>query len=189
MNIKHFLGCLCLLTLTTAAKSQTTGTANPYPVTSDTLSFQGRKLDVTSFFDAFPYNSWSFTLSDDGSKLFFQRVGTGKNSRYQYIEADGKTTPLDGKEAIALDPAKCNVWTPNYNPADGRVYWMGDEDNKERFNIYRGSLTDPSIYERITDVPYVYEYGFNKDKTLLAYVGRMGQNEQRRDELIGLEWT
>lgn len=187
MNIFRYWTCLGLLALTTTAKPQTTDTVNPYPVTSDTLSFQGRQLDVTPFFDAFPFNSWSFTLSDDGSKLFFQRVGTGKNSRYQYIEADGKTSPLDGKEAIALDPAKCNVWTPNYNPADGRVYWMGDEDNKERFNIYRGSLADPSKYERITDVPYVYEYGFNKDKTLLAYVGRMGQNEQRRDELHVLD--
>lgn len=171
------------LALCAPMSAQTASQANPYPETSDILHFQGRDIDVKPIFDGFPFLSWSFRLSDDGSKLFFQRMGTGKDSRYQYIEADGSATPLDGKEAIALDPAKCNVWTPDYSPADGYVYWMGDEDNKERFNIYRGSLTNPADYKRLTDVPYVYEYGFNKDKTLLAYVGRMGQNEQRRDEL------
>ncbi|MDD6518560.1 MAG: prolyl oligopeptidase family serine peptidase [Prevotella sp.] len=158
-----------------------------YPETSNILHFQGRDIDVAPFYDAFPFNSYSFILSHDGSKLFFQRLGTGKNSRYQYIEADGMRSPLEGREAIKLDPTKCNVWTPDYNPSDGCVYWMGDEDNEERFNIYRGALNDPSKFLRLTDVPYVYEYGFNADMSKLAYVGRMGQNEQRRDELHVLD--
>lgn len=114
---------LCALTQTQSVLAQgVPDMGKYYPETSNILQFQGRDIDVTPFYDAFPFNSYSFILSHDGSKLFFQRLETGKSSRYQYIEADGKSTPLDGKEAISLDPAKCNVWTPDFNPSDGCVY-------------------------------------------------------------------
>lgn len=154
-----------------------------FPATSDTLQFQDRKIDVAPFFDAFPYSQ--FRLSDDGSKLFFLK--TGKESRMQWVELDGKKTPYDGQDAINADLSKRNGWNPDYNATDKKVYWLGDEHNEERFNIYRCDLNNPGEPERITDVPYVYEWGFNHDKTKIAYVGRMGQNEKRLDELHVLD--
>ena len=151
--------------------------------TSDVLEFQDRKIDVAPFFDAFPYSQ--FKLSDDGTKLFFLK--TGLDSRMQWIEVDGKTSLLESKEAIKADLSKRNGWHPMFNSNDGRIYWLGDEHNEERFNIYRCNLNNPEEPERITDVPYVYEWGFNKDKTKIAYVGRMGQNEKRLDELHVLD--
>ncbi len=151
--------------------------------TSDVLEFQNRKIDVSPFFDAFPYSQ--FKLSDDGTKLFFLK--SGAESRMQWIEMDGKSTPLDGKDAIDADLSKRNGWNPEFNAGDGRVYWLGDEHNEERFNVYRCDLKNPGKPERITDVPYVYEWGFNADKTKIAYVGRMGQNEKRLDELHVLD--
>ncbi len=150
-----------------------------YPATSDVLEFQGRKIDVAPFFDGFPYSQ--FRLSYDGTKLFFLK--SGNEARMQWIELDGKKSPFDGKDAIDADLSKRNGWNPNYNTGDGKIYWLGDEHNEERFNIYRCDLSNPGKPERITDVPYVYEWGFNQDKTKIAYVGRMGQNELRRDEL------
>lgn len=154
-----------------------------YPATSDVLEFQNRKIDVAPFFDAFPYSQ--FRLSDDGTKLFFLK--SGAEARMQWIELDGKNTPFDGVDAIDADLSKRNGWNPIYNAGDKMVYWLGDEHNEERFNIYRCSLKNPGKPERITDVPYVYEWGFNQDKTKIAYVGRMGQNEKRRDELHVLD--
>ncbi|MGI6233223.1 MAG: S9 family peptidase [Prevotella sp.] len=150
-----------------------------FPATPDTLEFQGRKIDVSPFFNAFPYSQ--FRVSDDGTKLFFLK--SGAESQMQWIELDGKSNILEGKEAIHADLSKRNGWSPEYNAADGRVYWLGDEHNEERFNIYRSNLNHPGQPERITDVPYVYEWGFNHDKSKIAYVGRMGQNEKRLDEL------
>lgn len=154
-----------------------------FPATSDVLEFQNRKIDVSPFFDTFPYSQ--FRLSDDGSKLFFLK--SGAEARMQWIELDGKKTPFDGVDAIDADLSKRNGWNPNYNATDKKVYWLGDEHNEERFNIYRCDLQNPGKPERITDVPYVYEWGFNQDKTKIAYVGRMGQNEKRLDELHVLD--
>ena len=154
-----------------------------YPATSDVLEFQNRKIDVAPFFDGFPFSQ--FRLSDDGSKLFFLK--SGAEARMQWIELDGKQSPFDGKDAIDADLSKRNGWNPAYNASDKKVYWLGDEHNEERFNIYRCDLNNPGKLERITDVPYVYEWGFNQDKTKIAYVGRMGQNENRLDELHVLD--
>lgn len=154
-----------------------------YPATSDVLEFQNRKIDVAPFFDGFPFSL--FRLSDDGSKLFFLK--SGAESRMQWIGLDGKLTPFDGKDAIDADLSKRNGWNPVYNAGDKKVYWLGDEHNEERFNIYRCDLNNPGKPERITDVPYVYEWGFNQDKSKIAYVGRMGQNENRLDELHVLD--
>lgn len=154
-----------------------------YPATSDVLEFQNRKIDVAPFFDGFPFSQ--FRLSDDGTKLFFLK--SGAEARMQWIELDGKQSPFDGKDAIDADLSKRNGWNPTYNAGDKKVYWLGDEHNEERFNIYRCDLNNPGKPERITDVPYVYEWGFNQDKTKIAYVGRMGQNENRLDELHVLD--
>ena len=159
--------------------------AAQYPATSDTLSFQGRSIDVSPFFDAFPYSQ--FTLSDDGQKLFFLK--SGNEAKIQWISLDGKATPFDGVDAINADFSKRNGWHPTYNATDKRMYWLGDEHNEERLNIYRSDLQNPDQPQRITDVPYVYEWGFNHDKTKVAYVGRMGQNEKRLDELHILDLT
>jgi len=120
-----------------------------FPATSDILEFQDRKIDVSPFFDAFPYSQ--FRLSDDGTKLFFLK--SGSESRMQWIELDGKKSPFDGVDAIDADLSKRNGWNPNYNATDKKVYWLGDEHNEERFNIYRCDLLHPGKPERITDVP------------------------------------
>lgn len=173
---KKVLSLLAMALLSVSAMAQ-------FPATSDILEFQDRKIDVSPFFDAFPYSQ--FRLSDDGTKLFFLK--SGSESRMQWIELDGKKTPFDGVDAIDADLSKRNGWNPNYNATDKKVYWLGDEHNEERFNIYRCDLQNPGKPERITDVPYVYEWGFNQDKTKIAYVGRMGQNEKRLDELHVLD--
>lgn len=182
--MKHTFKSLCsqsgmVIAIAALALSFQTTTLRAQEMTSDTLQFQDRDIDLSSLYDAFPYSY--FTLSHDGSKLFFQQ--SGKESRMKWIEVDGKWSPYDGQDAIDADMTKRNVWTPEFNTTDGMVYWFGDEHNEERFNIYRNDLHHPGKAVRITDVPYVYEYGFNKEMTKLAYVGRMGQNEQRRDEL------
>lgn len=140
------------------------------------MEFQGRKVDITPFYDEFPYTQ--FTLSKDGTKLFFRKDGR----LLQWIDLSKGTDLSKAADAIDIDLSRCNCWNTEYNPEDSCVYWIGDENNEEIVNIYRSNLYKP-CRQKLTDVPYIYEWNFNPDHTKIAYVGRMGQNEQRLDEL------
>lgn len=142
------------------------------------IEFEGRRIDITPFFDGFPYSQ--FSMSKEGDKLFFMK--TGGENRLQWISLNGNQTLDQGKDAIDADLAKRNCWSPRYNAADSCIYWIGDERNEEIINIYRSNLFHPKTV-KLTDVPYIYAWSFNPERDKIAYVARMGQNEKRLDEL------
>mgnify|MGYP001379977271 CR=1 FL=1 len=92
---------------------------------------------------------------------------------------DGSADFVGASDVIEADLSKCNVWNNAYNAKDSCIYWIGD-DNDEIVNLYRSNLSKPDR-QRLTDVPYTYECGFNPDCTKIAYVSRMGQSENRLD--------
>lgn len=142
------------------------------------IDFEGRSIDIAPFFEEFPYSQ--FSMSKDGSKLFFLKTST--ENRLQYISLDGSQTLEQGKDAIDANLSTRNCWSPRYNSNDGCMYWIGDESNEEIINIYRSKLDNPKN-EKLTNVPYIYAWDFNPAGDKIAYVSRMGQNEQRLDEL------
>lgn len=146
------------------------------------IDFEGRSIDIAPFFEEFPYSQ--FSMSKDGSKLFFLKTST--ENRLQYISLDGNQTLDQGKDAIDANLSTRNCWSPRYNAKDGCMYWIGDESNEEIINIYRSKLDNPKN-EKLTNVPYIYAWDFNPAGDKIAYVSRMGQNEQRLDELHVLD--
>lgn len=142
------------------------------------IDFEGRSIDIAPFFEEFPYSQ--FSMSKDGNKLFFLKTST--ENRLQYITLDGSQTLDQGKDAIDANLSTRNCWNPRYNSNDGCMYWIGDESNEEIINIYRSKLDNPKN-EKLTNVPYIYAWDFNPTGDKIAYVSRMGQNEQRLDEL------
>lgn len=142
------------------------------------IDFEGRSIDIAPFFEEFPYSQ--FSMSKDGNKLFFLKTST--ENRLQYITLDGSQTLDQGKDAIDANLSTRNCWSPRYNSNDGCMYWIGDESNEEIINIYRSKLDNPKN-EKLTNVPYIYAWDFNPTGDKIAYVSRMGQNEQRLDEL------
>ncbi len=146
------------------------------------MDFQGRKIDIAPFFESFPYSQ--FSLSKDGKKLFFQK--SSDETKLQWIDLTKTTDLKQAKDAIEANLAKCNCWNPQYNASDNCMYWIGDESNDEIINIYRSNLDNPHK-EKLTNVPYIYAWNFNQNHTKIAYVGRMGQNENRLDELHVLD--
>ncbi len=142
------------------------------------INFEGRQVDIAPFFNSFPYSM--FSMSKEGDKLFFMK--SGQENRLQWIELDGKQTLDEGRDAIDADLNTRNAWNPTYNAADGYLYWIGDEKNDEIINIWRSKLDSPKS-ECLTDVPYIYAWDLNPAGDKIAYVSRMGQNEQRLDEL------
>ena len=142
------------------------------------LKFQGRNVDIAPFFEDFPYSQ--FSLSDDGQKLFFFK--TSNQNKLQWLDITKENDLSKATDVVDLDFSKRNCWQPVYNEKDGNVYWIGDENNEEIINIYRSNLLSPKP-EKLTSVPYIYAWDFNPDKTKIAYVARLAQNEKRLDEL------
>lgn len=153
--------------------------SSPQSTASDLmLKFQGRDVNIAPFFEDFPYSQ--FSLSEDGKKLFFFK--TSNQNKLQWLDMTTEKELSKATDVVDLDFSQRNCWQPVYNEKDGNVYWIGDENNEEIINIYRSNLLSPAP-ERLTDVPYIYAWDFNPDKTKIAYVARLAQNEKRLDEL------
>lgn len=143
------------------------------------LEFEGRDIDISPYFKDVPFSQ--FSLSRDGSKMIFFKTGDS-STRLQWLDVNTNTDIRKGEDITNVDFSKRNCWSPKYNAADGFVYWIGDEKNDEIINVYR---TKPGSNEvaKLTNVPYIYAWNFNDAGTKIAYVARMGQNEDRLDEL------
>lgn len=143
-----------------------------------TLNFEGRSIDIAPYFKDFPYSL--FSVSKNGSKLMFFK--TGDHQTLQWTDINKGADLRNAADVVNYDFAKRNCWSPMYNETDSMVYWIGDEQNEEIINIYRTRPGSNNV-EKLTDVPYIYAWNFNPEGTKIAYVSRMGQNENRLDEL------
>ena len=140
---------------------------------SGKIHFIDRDVDVMSFLEGFPYSTYGFYLSDDASRLFYVRQADG--NPLMMLKLAESTDIGEGKVISAEDWASRNLWSPEYNENDGYLYWMGDMANDEKIDLYR---MDPETGEKscFTDVPYIYGWNFNVDKSLIAYVARVSQD-------------
>ncbi|MDR0537618.1 MAG: prolyl oligopeptidase family serine peptidase [Tannerellaceae bacterium] len=156
------------------------GCTNKDKAASDrlTLQFEGRNISLAPYFEGFPYQQ--FSVDKDGQKLFFFK--SGNENRLQWLEISPEADLRNAQNAAGINFATRNCWSPRYNAVDGFIYWIGDENNDEIINIYRANLGGDTA-EKLTDVPYIYAWEFNPARTKIAYVARLGQNEERLDEL------
>jgi len=144
------------------------------PKDEGTVEFLGRKVPVQSFLEGFPYSTWGFYLSDDATRLTYVR-NTDGNPLLQ-LDLRECTDISKGKVLSAEDWSVKNFWHPQWNEKDNCLYWIGDQANDEKIDLYR---LNPATGETtcFTDVPYIYGWSFNDDKTLAGYVARISQTE------------
>ena len=136
------------------------------------IPFVDRTVDVKSFLTGFPYTTWGFYLSDDATKLYYLR--NDEPSPLVMLDL-AKSTDISKGDIISTDDwSKKNFWHPSYNEKDGYLYWMGDQANDEKIDLYR---MDPKTGETtcFTDVPYIYGWSFNDAKDKAFYVARIAQ--------------
>ena len=142
------------------------------PEKKGTVRFIDRDVDVMSFLTGFPYSTWGFYLSDDATKLYYLR--NDEPSPLVMLDLREETDISKGKIISSDDWSKKNFWSPSWNEKDGFLYWMGDQRNDEKIDLYR---MNPETGETtcFTDVPYIYGWSFNDAKDKAFYVARISQ--------------
>ena len=165
MKRRSFMGMLLLVAAFLFVSCQ--------PKDSGKVHFIDRDVDVLSFLEGFPYSTYGFYLSEDATKLFYVRQADG--NPLMMLDLAESTDIGKGEVISDEDWASRNFWSPDFNEKDGYLYWMGDKSNDEKIDLYR---MDPETGETecFTDVPYIYGWSFNDDKSLIAYVARISQD-------------
>ena len=138
-----------------------------------TVHFIDRDVDVESFLTGFPYSTWGFYLSDDGTKMYYLR--NGETGQLVLLDLDECTDISQGKVISDDDWSRKNFWHPSYSEKDGCLYWMGDQANDEKIDLYRMNV-ETGETTCFTDVPYIYGWSFNDAKDKAFYVARIAQD-------------
>jgi dipeptidyl aminopeptidase/acylaminoacyl peptidase len=153
-----------------------------------TVSLLGRTINLEPYFQGFPYSGWDadfeagrlfyFNTTPEGNFLMVQPLTVGRGS--------GTVNPEAGRRLHDIDWSTRNYWGSRYDSLSGDMILQGDEKNDEVINLYRMLLEDGSLV-RLTWVPYIYGWGFSKDKNTIGYIARYGINEPYRNCLTLLE--
>jgi dienelactone hydrolase len=147
-----------------------------------TVSLLDRTIDLEPYFQGFPYGRWDadfeagrlfyFHTSPEGNYLMVQPLEVGRGS--------GMVDPDAGRRLHDVDWSTRNFWGARYDSLGGDMIMLGDERNDEVINLYRLSLDDGSL-ERLTWAPYIYGWGFSKDRKTIGYIARYGATEPYRN--------
>ena len=153
-------------------------TTTKEPQKEGLVSFKSRSIDLQPYFEGFPFKN--FIPSYKANKVFYMELA----DKIKLMQTDlSNTNDLTMGDVISdIDFSKRNVWGIKYNEFDSCLYWMGDEKNDEIINLFK---LDPRTKEvtKLTDVPYIFGWTFNKDKSKIAYVARLGHIDERKGEL------
>ncbi|MEQ8237824.1 MAG: hypothetical protein RIA69_01360 [Cyclobacteriaceae bacterium] len=142
------------------------------------VEFQGRKIDLEPYVEGFPYSGFIPVYAAD--KLFYMRKG--KTTDFMALPLSENPDLTKGKKISEIDYATRNVWNIRYNEVDNHLYWTGDVVNDEVINLTK---LNPETGEvtKLTDVPYIFGYRWNKAKDKVAYIARLGDKKERLGEL------
>lgn len=139
--------------------------------------FEGRQIDLQPYFEGFPYKD--FNVSLESGKIYYFREGTTRLFQETTLENGSLEA---GKTLSGLDFSKRNTWSIKFNKNDKHLYWLGDEKNDEVMNIYKMNPENGKL-DKLTDVPYIFGYGLDKQQKRIAYIVRLGTKDERLAEL------
>jgi dipeptidyl aminopeptidase/acylaminoacyl peptidase len=147
-----------------------------------TVEFKGRTIDLKPHIEGFPYRG--FTAYYDAGKLYYYH--RGETTTLMELDLAGDVDLRKGRPISDVDFSTRNVWGIRYRKNDGNLYWSGDEKNDEIINLFRLDTTTHKI-TKLTDVPYIFGWRWDEDKSATAYVARLGDKEKRLGELRVLD--
>lgn len=149
-------------------QDETEGDSSDYIV-----SFRDRSIDLEPYVQGFPYHRFMPDL-EHRFMLYFETTPDGQWLRHLSFEEGSQIDVSDGRKLTDIDWSTRSFLYGSYNPVVDRFVFLGDEQNDEFFNLYALDLDSGDI-EMLTDVDYVYGWGYSDDHRLLGYVVRHGE--------------
>ncbi len=137
------------------------------------VHFRDRAIDLEPYVQGFPYYRFMPDLEHQ-FMLYFEDTPQGQWLRHLTFEKDRPVDVEEGRKLGDIDWSTRSFRYGSYNPVLERFVFLGDEQNDEFFNLYTLDLDDGSI-EALTEVDYVYGWGYSDDDRLLGYVVRHGE--------------
>ncbi len=111
-----------------------------------------------------------------GHMLYFETTPDAQVLRYLDIDPDEPIDLTDGRQLSDVDWSTRSFRYGEYNPFLDRFVFLGDESNDEQFNLFSLNLDDGAL-QQLTEVDYIYGFGFSPDDQTLGYVARHGDSE------------
>lgn len=161
---------LCLLVFCFTACSQTTDTVAASTPAATSTTFRGTSIRLEPFLKGYPYAPL-LPIWDKNLFLFDQK---GKKGRHLYataLDLDQTHAFESGTRLSKIDWDQRTRWDLQW--ANDALFFLGDEQNDERINLYRMDVDSGDIKE-LTKASYVYGYSFSQDKTRVAWISRSG---------------
>ncbi|MFN3196110.1 MAG: S9 family peptidase [Chlorobiota bacterium] len=178
MKIKVLLVLIFVAFLTSCDKKESDSNEPANEVNKDyVVEYEGREVNLEPYFKGFPYSNFHGYYKS--GKLFYYKSDSITSLHSTNLD---KPNFEDGKQITDINYSLRNVWSTKYNDKNNSLYWIGDEVNDEKLDIFKLNL-DNNELEKLTDVPYIFGWNFNKDKSKIAYVVRLGNLEKRLGEL------
>ncbi len=137
------------------------------------VQFRDRVIDLEPYVQGFPYGGFRPDL-EYGYMLYFKTTPEGQ--WLKALEWDGEPGELDiteGRVLNEIDWSTRSFWAGEHNSVLGKHVFRGDERNDEFINLYTLDVEDGTV-EALTEVDYVYGFGFSEDQTLMGYIVRHG---------------
>lgn len=137
--------------------------------TNVAVRFRDRVIDLRPYYEGFPYAGFR-AIYDANVLLYFRDTQRGRE--LLTLPLDRPTLHLDqGIRLGTVDWSARGLREVMYHSPSGQYVVLADDANEERFNLF---LMSPETGElrRLTDRPYVYGYGLDKQYRLIGYLPR-----------------
>lgn len=139
------------------------------------VTFRDRTIDLEPYVQGFPYYRFLPDL-EQGHLVYLEDTPQGRWLQVLDFEPGQPVDVTQGRKVGDIDWSTRSFAYGSYNPVLERFIFLGDENNDEYFNLYAIDLADGAM-EALTDVDYVYGWGFSDDDAQMAYVVRHGTAE------------
>lgn len=145
--------------------------AAPEAAESAIVEIAGRRVDLAPHLRGFPYEA-ALAVPQRGL-LFYDHVGATRT--FTVLDADPARPPdlAAGRPVGAIDWSTRSRWNPRWHDATGTLWYVGDERNDERLNLWRLD-PDDGVPVALTDEPYLYGWAFDNAEQRIAVLARRG---------------
>ncbi len=147
--------------------------APPPPVPSDLhVRFRERRVDLQAHLEGFPYVR--FRADYDANRLFyFHETRAGRFLMTLPLDGAREFALADGTRLGTIDWNTRGLRDMHYHAPTRTMFAMADEANEERYNVHAMSMETGAL-RRVTDQPYTYGFGIDRQNRFLGHVPRFG---------------